>query len=323
MEEFLFDTKAGFCEQFAGSYAAMARAIGLPTRVAVGFTPGEQDASEPDTYHVQGKHAHAWPEVYFAGVGWVPFEPTPGRGAPGAQSYTGVPEEQVNAADPGSATTLATTGSTLPQDNGPDRLPTTTATSEPDFGPVPAAPHKDNALRRFWLRWRERVFIALLVLAGLIVLYLVAVPSALALRRRRRRARAMAPSDQVQVAWDETVEAVSLLGVEPRPAETYAEFGARAGRMVSSDAYPALADTAEAAAYSQEGVDEDTAAEAWALSGQISTTARGRATREQRVRAAFDPRPLLPTRRLARRKIAAEDPDRDRDHDRDRETVSV
>src|SRR5829696_64989 len=71
----------------------MARSIGLPARVAVGFTPGDVDAADPTLYHVKGKHAHAWPEVYLSGYGWVLFEPTPSRGAPNA-GYTGVSEEQ-------------------------------------------------------------------------------------------------------------------------------------------------------------------------------------------------------------------------------------
>ncbi len=86
--------RRGYCEQFAGTYASMARAIGLPARVATGFTPGDSDPNNPNRYIVRGKHAHAWPEVFIAGAGWVAFEPTPGRGAPNATDYTGVPESQ-------------------------------------------------------------------------------------------------------------------------------------------------------------------------------------------------------------------------------------
>src|SRR5205085_3065213 len=88
LQRFLFVTKRGYCEQFAGSYAAMARAINLPSRVAVGFTPGVQEAD--GSYRVLNRHAHAWPEVYLSGYGWVAFEPTPGRGSPDDSSYTGV-----------------------------------------------------------------------------------------------------------------------------------------------------------------------------------------------------------------------------------------
>ena len=84
-------TSVGYCEQFAGTFAAMARALGMPARVAVGFTQGDRG---PTAAPRVGKHAHAWPEVCFDGFGWVPFEPTPGRGLPGAEAYTGVPPQQ-------------------------------------------------------------------------------------------------------------------------------------------------------------------------------------------------------------------------------------
>jgi transglutaminase-like putative cysteine protease len=79
--------KKGYCEQFSGTFAAMARAIGLPTRVVVGFTPGILRSD--GLYHVAGRHAHAWDEVWFDGYGWVAFDPTPGRGAPGGEQTTG------------------------------------------------------------------------------------------------------------------------------------------------------------------------------------------------------------------------------------------
>ncbi|MFP5321994.1 MAG: transglutaminaseTgpA domain-containing protein, partial [Acidimicrobiia bacterium] len=94
LESFLFEVRAGYCEQFAGAYAAMARSLGLPARVAVGFTPGIQDPADPELFRVRGEHAHAWPEVFLGEYGWVAFEPTPGRGAPFAEQYTGIPEQQ-------------------------------------------------------------------------------------------------------------------------------------------------------------------------------------------------------------------------------------
>ena len=93
MQDFLAQRR-GYCEQFAGTYAAFARVLGLPSRVAVGFTPGEQRGD--GRYYVQGKHAHSWPEIYFADVGWVPFEPTPGRGNQAAEHYTGVAPAQAD-----------------------------------------------------------------------------------------------------------------------------------------------------------------------------------------------------------------------------------
>jgi transglutaminase-like putative cysteine protease len=70
--------KRGFCIHFSFTMAAMARTLGIPARVAVGFTPG---TPQPDgSMSVGLRDAHAWPELYFQGVGWTQFEPTPGRG---------------------------------------------------------------------------------------------------------------------------------------------------------------------------------------------------------------------------------------------------
>ncbi|GBQ01131.1 DUF4129 domain-containing protein [Streptomyces spongiicola] len=74
--------KEGFCVHFSFSMAAMARTLGIPARVAVGFTPGSPAAD--GAMSVSNQDAHAWPELYFEGVGWTRFEPTPTRGnAPG------------------------------------------------------------------------------------------------------------------------------------------------------------------------------------------------------------------------------------------------
>ncbi|CAM5411152.1 transglutaminase [Streptomyces avidinii] len=74
---FLAD-KEGFCVHFAFSMASMARTLGIPARVAVGFTPGERQSD--GSVNVSMRDAHAWPELYFEGVGWTRFEPTPRSG---------------------------------------------------------------------------------------------------------------------------------------------------------------------------------------------------------------------------------------------------
>lgn len=78
IDYFLFDTRTGYCTHFSSSMALMLRSLGIPTRIATGFISGEYEASDA-SYLVRGNAAHAWPQVYFAGTGWVDFEPTPGR----------------------------------------------------------------------------------------------------------------------------------------------------------------------------------------------------------------------------------------------------
>jgi hypothetical protein len=69
------DNRKGYCEQFAAAMAILARIVGIPARVAVGYLPGEQE--EDGRWVVRANEAHAWPELYFEGTGWVAFEPTP------------------------------------------------------------------------------------------------------------------------------------------------------------------------------------------------------------------------------------------------------
>ncbi|NYI41776.1 transglutaminaseTgpA domain-containing protein [Demequina lutea] len=69
------DKREGYCIHFATGMIMLARSLGIPARLAVGFLPGE--ASTDSAYVVRGGDAHAWPELYFAGEGWVRFEPTP------------------------------------------------------------------------------------------------------------------------------------------------------------------------------------------------------------------------------------------------------
>uniref|UniRef100_UPI00292F44AD transglutaminase family protein n=1 Tax=Clavibacter michiganensis TaxID=28447 RepID=UPI00292F44AD len=81
--------RSGYCVHFASAMAIMAREAGIPSRVAVGYLPGDQVGRDGDliTYRVGSHDLHSWPELYFSGIGWIAFEPTPGRGqaAPYAQ----------------------------------------------------------------------------------------------------------------------------------------------------------------------------------------------------------------------------------------------
>jgi hypothetical protein len=74
---FVTDTRAGYCQHFAGAMALMLRYIGIPARVAAGFVSGTYDNG---TWKITDHDAHTWVEVWFPRYGWLPFDPTPGRG---------------------------------------------------------------------------------------------------------------------------------------------------------------------------------------------------------------------------------------------------
>jgi hypothetical protein len=109
---FVTETKAGYCQHYAGAMAVMLRMLGIPARVAVGFTSGTFDDGR---WVVTDHDAHAWVEVWFAGQGWVPFDPTPGRGTFGSNySFASDSEEAVAALGRGDLTGVTALERELP-----------------------------------------------------------------------------------------------------------------------------------------------------------------------------------------------------------------
>jgi transglutaminase-like putative cysteine protease len=88
LDGFLFEDRRGYCQQFSGAMALMLRMVGVPARVAAGFSPGSYNRDTRE-YRVRDLDAHSWVEVYFTGIGWVPFDPTPIR-APAESQSSGV-----------------------------------------------------------------------------------------------------------------------------------------------------------------------------------------------------------------------------------------
>jgi hypothetical protein len=238
--------------------------------------------------------------VYFPGQGWVLFEPTPTRGAPNAQQYTGVPEEQ--ATPSGGATTApsSTTASTGPATSSTPPTGQTINRDELLTGGQLSSTKQPS----FWST--DRLGGQTLVGGGVIIFFVIAyallVPAIWALYRRRRRQRAVAPDDRVRLAWQESVESVGVLGVAPSRSETPAEFANRAAQSVETDRYADLATTLSAADFSASGVSENDADTAFEISDEVATTVRRQATGEQRIRAVLDPRPPERRRPLRRRR---------------------
>jgi transglutaminase-like putative cysteine protease len=246
---FLFRSKIGYCEQFAGAFAAMARSIGLPARVAVGFTPGAYDPSL-DVFHVTTKEAHAWPEVHINGLGWVAFEPTPGRYEPNPTNYTGTYNPQANALQ---ATTTTTAAGSEPTAPGAAARPKQDKASE-DFK------DSDSETSGSRSRW-------LLALAGVVPLLalIIALPPALKRRRRVQRRRASSARARVAGAWSEALDRLAEVGASPPASLTPLEFAgrARAGQADVGRPMARLAGLFTKASYASDDPSEDEAHQAW------------------------------------------------------------
>jgi transglutaminase-like putative cysteine protease len=289
IDQFLEDRR-GYCEQFAGTFAAFAREVGLPARVAVGFTQGASDPTDPERFVVKGEHAHAWPEVYLGQYEWVAFEPTPGRGNPSAEAYTGVPAQQAD--DPADPEVTSTTSTTVAG-------PTTTLSPEEaealaqqlagvgSTGGAAAATTPSP--------WPARLSVAAAVLLALALLYLVAVPGLLALRRRRRRHAAHDPAARVLLAWTESEESLALARQERRPAETASEFASRAAARVPSErtGLAELAGATDAALFGPGDVTDDTAVEAEAVAVAVRETVHRSVPMRRRILRQLDGRRLV------------------------------
>lgn len=102
------DKKSGYCIHFASSMALMARVLDIPSRIVTGYSPGtatgesvtSSNGTKLQEFTVTSRNAHAWPELYFSGVGWVAFEPTPGRGIPPVYAPSQVGPSQPQGEDP-------------------------------------------------------------------------------------------------------------------------------------------------------------------------------------------------------------------------------
>ena len=295
IEAFL-ETRSGYCEQFAGTFAALARAIGLPTRVVVGFTTGESTGT--GAYQVFAFNAHAWDEVYFAGIGWLSFDPTPGRGDPNAVSYSGITNPgQASPIDHSASVTSTTLAPpvTTPSAAAPaTTVPAAQAPSAPSKLPVVAAPPRSARGPNPWIG-------GLALAAGVVALCAALLLFSARRNERRRRVRrdhARSPAEEVLVAWTEVVEAWTASHVVRRSAETHKDFGDRLELhltavptpAVPSDSARRLAELSTIAAWQGAAIGADQAEQARLAAFALCDAASRELTRFKRFMLRVDPR---------------------------------
>lgn len=264
IERFLLGKKGtpgaqkGTSEQFATAFAIVARQNGLPTRIVVGFRPGEENPDGTRTVH--GEDALAWPEVYFEGLGWVPFSPLPDDSTFGHDDVDSAPLETK---DP---SPTQTTEPTPGQQTSPHPTPAKT--------PPTDAPDDSG---RTWV-WAVPV---LLVLVPLLLLWLLR-------RLRTLRHRRHGPRG----AWAEVLDALSLLGAPVRPHESATDVARRVERLLGDARVLGLAAAAEASAFGPPALSP-----AWPDGADdVRRAARRQLPLWRRAWWWFDPRPLLRSR---------------------------
>ena len=204
--EFLTVGRTGYCEQFASAMAVMLRAVGVPARVAVGFTGGEVQG---DYRTITTADAHAWVEAWFPGIGWTTFDPTPlTDGRTVTPPYVAESEAQ---AGPGAADGQDSTKPDDRQRPAPTAAPAAPDPATPDVtAPDPAAASGPPA-------WPFVVFAGLLLSGGAAL-----APSGLRARKRRRRLTAVDGGGPAAAAaaWAEVLADSQDRGAPTPPSDT-------------------------------------------------------------------------------------------------------
>ena len=267
--------RRGYCEQYAGAMGVLVRAAGVPARVVLGYTPGQE---QPDGSRVvTTDDAHAWVEAWFSGLGWIPFDPTP-IAANRAVELPWAPR-----VDPATDTAAEPTvpGADLPLPSGA----TAQLDRDDQFVPLDQQALQDDASLAPWLTG-----------AGLTVL-LLALGAVPLLVRRRVRGRRLADGS-AGALWEELLATTTDLGIAV-PGTTTARQLARQLAEQLAGAEPAAVPAVRALALAQERSvygPPTTAGPDPAAATALRTVRRAllrQATRSQRLRAALWPASTL------------------------------
>jgi protein-glutamine gamma-glutamyltransferase len=212
LESFLFDDKTGYCQQFSGSAALMLRMLGIPVRVASGFAPGTLNKDTKE-YVVRDLDAHSWIEVWFAGIGWVPFDPTPSLAPASSQAASFAPL---------GGTASAARGDTKDRLRR-DQLQFLGGRPDSSVGGAGATPTPEK--KTPW---------GTLAAAGAVLAAILASIVALFRRSRTRRRPLPAPSGDPEV--DQLVRLLSRLGLDVASGTTLYALERRLQRLGGPDA---------------------------------------------------------------------------------------
>ncbi|MQA83535.1 MAG: transglutaminase [Streptosporangiales bacterium] len=280
LTDFLLKSKSGYCEQYAASMALMARMLNIPARVAVGYTAGQRAAN--GEWMVTTHDAHAWPELYFHGVGWLRFEPTPA--GPGGQATATIPGYSEELVTPGPAT-----GSISP-DSQTGSTDESDATANPNDDPASGI---DGGAQNLGggtsaIDESSRPWSLLALTAGVLAVVLLVTPMVGRwITRRRRWAAARSDRARARAAWAELRDDATDLGLPWRPSDSpratarrLAEHLELAGRNAAPLTRIALAE--ERARYAPTpaetgGLKADTGAARRAMAGTAGASARWKA----------------------------------------------
>lgn len=267
------DARTGYCIHFSGAFALMAQTMDMQVRIVVGYLPGtatDENRGDDNIFSVTSDQLHAWPEVFFEGIGWVPFEPTATLGVPTAYVASNTDGDAGDGPDAPTATaTPSATPSTAP-----------TAGADQDTGDAAGSDE---------LRTLDPTPIGVVLLG---ILALVLLPGLIRVIRSRIRA-GQARDGSATAAWNEVLDTLVDLGLPAPQAQTPRALAAHlvTTREVGADEIGVLVSAIEQSSY----------AKAPQQAGDLSDALRAVITA---LRASVDGRARFTARLLPRSLVA-------------------
>ncbi|WP_156760757.1 transglutaminaseTgpA domain-containing protein [Microbacterium karelineae] len=282
------DQRVGDDEQYAVAMAIMARALGMPARVVMGFHADENDP-DVDPFIASGATVHAWVEVAFDGHGWVAFDPTPAE--------DNVPEE----------ISESPRQEPRPQVLQPPPPPQEPA-DEPPLVPNEREQDEEEEPLLSPIAWQVIVVGGISLLAVALLLAPFLIVAAIKLAQRRRRLRAVDPSDRIAGGWHELVDRAADLGAYrgtalPEGATRHEEASTVASRF-HEPRVAALAAEADARVFAPVDPTDEEVSAYWHDVDEVVGSMRQKSTAWGRFRARLSLRSIAknsPIRRGLRR----------------------
>jgi len=269
------EVRSGYCIHFASAFALMTRSLGMSARIVVGYLPGQgatDSLTRQTVYTVMSSQLHAWPEVYFRGIGWVPFEPTNSLGDP---------------------TSFASAASNNTSTGGTDVEPTpsASASASPSASAAPENLRGDDAVTSEASGDIVRPLPWLATVLGLFIV--LAVPAAVR-EFRRRELLAGARAGDAGAAWRSLQDTVVDLAIPEPPGESPRSFGIRLieEHGAPEEAMWVLITAIERASYAPDGARRYGPDLADALT-EVRTAMMDAAGRSRRIIALLAPRSLI------------------------------